>query len=159
MSCLLIAFYLLVISVTAEADVEKTTPPEHACLVGDSVKVVIDIEVADSPAKRQQGLMGRKNLGTHDGMLFVYDRLQPPSTAFWMYRTHLPLDIAYIGPNDQILAINAMTPCTAGAHECPKYPAGVSFNKALEMNRGFFAAEGIDVGDTFVRSHEADCSV
>jgi len=28
-------------------------------------------------------------------MLFVYDSTQPPDAGFWMYRTRIPLDIAF----------------------------------------------------------------
>jgi hypothetical protein len=30
------------------------------------------------------------------GMLFVYDSTQPGNAGFWMYRTRIPLDIAFV---------------------------------------------------------------
>lgn len=51
------------------------------------------IEVADTPELRAQGLMFRRNLPAGQGMLFVYPEPQPVS--FWMRNTLIPLDLIF----------------------------------------------------------------
>ncbi len=105
------------------------------------------VELALSPEQRGLGLMERRQLPDSMGMLFVYDSTQPPTATFWMFRTRIPLDIAFIDTTGVIRAINAMEPCAVEfARACPNYPATVPFRMALEVNRGYFARRGIQVG-------------
>lgn len=108
----------------------------------------LDVEVAETTAQRQRGLMGREYLPETRGMLFRFESEQPAGNAFWMYRTLIPLDIAYIDGEGRIVAINTMQPCESEApRECPTYPAGTAYYSALEVNAGYFAERGIQVGD------------
>ncbi|WP_404362603.1 DUF192 domain-containing protein [Marinobacter sp.] len=129
----------------------------QACLFSDTGAVPITVELAVTSEEKQQGLMERTSLAEDAGMLFVYDELRPPSHAFWMYKTLIPLDIAFIAPEGTIRAIRSMVPCTSGPNSCASYPAGVSFNRALEMNAGFFGRNDIGVGDRFARKDHRDC--
>jgi len=93
------------------------------------------------------GLMERRRLADSAGMLFVYDSTQPPDAGFWMYRTRIPLDIAFLDSAGVIRAIRSMTPCPATvAQGCPTYTPDVPYRYALEVNAGFFARHGIAVG-------------
>ncbi|WP_404375655.1 DUF192 domain-containing protein [Vreelandella aquamarina] len=108
----------------------------------------LDVEVAETASQRQRGLMGRDHLPEARGMLFRFEHEQPAGNAFWMYRTLIPLDIAYIDGEGRIVAINTMPPCESDApQECPSYPAGAAYHAALEVNAGYFAERGIQVGD------------
>ena len=108
----------------------------------------LDVEVAETASQRQRGLMGREHLPETRGMLFRFESEQPAGNAFWMYRTLIPLDIAYIDGEGRIVAINTMPPCESDApQECPSYPAGTAYHAALEVNAGYFAERGIQVGD------------
>lgn len=108
----------------------------------------LDVEVAETTAQRQRGLMGREQLPDTRGMLFRFESEQPAGNAFWMYRTLIPLDIAYIDDEGRIVAINTMQPCESETpRECPTYPAGTAYYSALEVNAGYFAEHGIQVGD------------
>ena len=113
----------------------------------DSVRAVV--EVAATRAQHEVGLAGRAALEPDSGMLF---RFQPPRSAdegFWMWRTHVPLDIAFIGADGTIHRIVGMDPCTAASQEdCPGYFADSPYSAALEMSRGWFARHGMDVGAT-----------
>ncbi|MGO3055511.1 DUF192 domain-containing protein [Halomonas sp. AOP43-A1-21] len=108
----------------------------------------LDVEVAKTPAQRQQGLMEREHLPEQQGMLFRFENEQPAGNAFWMYRTLIPLDIAFIDKEGRIVAINTMPPCESdNPGACPAYPAGAAYYSALETNAGYFAARGIKVSD------------
>ncbi|WP_458526075.1 DUF192 domain-containing protein [Onishia taeanensis] len=128
----------------AELHYAATTLALH----GDQGPSRLDVELAETPEQRANGLMGREHLETDAGMLFLYARPQPPDSGFWMYRTLIPLDIAFIDGNGRIAAIRQMTPCGSEvARECRAYRAGVVYRAALEVNAGYFAARGIGVGD------------
>ncbi len=108
----------------------------------------LSVEVARQADERSRGLMERDALAPNAGMLFVYARQQPPASSFWMYRTLIPLDIAFLGAEGEIRAIRRMLPCQAASSaECPRYAAKVPFHAALEVNAGYFRRHGIEVGD------------
>ncbi|MBW7469889.1 DUF192 domain-containing protein [Marinobacter sp. F4218] len=132
-------------------------PSSTACFITPEGSVPVTLEVAEDFGQRQKGLMGRKALAENEGMLFVYEQPQNPEHGFWMYKTLIALDIAYIGPKGEIGNIRTMAPCSSGnSGNCPSYPARVAFTSAVEMNRGFFSEHGIGVGDRLVVG-EADC--
>jgi uncharacterized membrane protein (UPF0127 family) len=104
-------------------------------------------ELAATDEKREVGLMERSSLPADAGMLFWYPEIQPGSAGFWMFRTRIPLDIAFLGPDGEIRAIQAMEPCPSEyPANCRSYAAGVEFQGALEVNRGFFQRHGIGTG-------------
>lgn len=102
--------------------------------------VPISVEIADTPALRERGLMQRDSLPDDAGMLFVYADEQVRS--FWMRNTKIPLDIAFIDRNGSIVSIEQMQPQT-DANTVSSSPAMY----ALEMNQGWFEANGVGVGD------------
>ncbi|MBN1883662.1 MAG: DUF192 domain-containing protein [Deltaproteobacteria bacterium] len=107
--------------------------------VGD---VEITAEVADNSSERSVGLMFRKEMADDHGMLFVYDL--PRQLGFWMKNTYIPLSIAFIDASGTIVSIQDMQPLDdTTIHRSPKPVVW-----ALEMNQGWFAENGVDVGDT-----------
>ena len=104
-------------------------------------RVPVQVEVADTPEERQQGLMGRTALAEDAGMLFVFDTEQPLS--FWMKDTLIPLSIAFIDAEGRIVDIQDMQPLDETPHLSAE-PA----RYALEVNQGFFVERGVMVGDT-----------
>jgi uncharacterized membrane protein (UPF0127 family) len=149
---------LVLIAIVVTACGEESKPPadEHVLsfdtasvrLASRRDTVRLSVELARSRAQQTMGLMERRQLAETAGMLFVYDSTQPPDAGFWMYRTRIPLDIAFIDSAGVVRAILRMVPCTATLIEgCPSYPPNVPYRYALEMNAGFFARHGISVGD------------
>jgi uncharacterized membrane protein (UPF0127 family) len=115
----------------------------------DTLRLTVQLAVSD--AQKTMGLMERKHLADSAGMLFVYDSTQPPDAGFWMYRTRIPLDIAFLDSTGVIRAVRSMTPCsTTIAQGCPLYTPDVSYRYALEVNAGFLARHGITVGHSVV---------
>jgi uncharacterized membrane protein (UPF0127 family) len=95
--------------------------------------------------------MERRYLPDTASMLFLFATDQPASGGFWMFRTRIPLDIAYVDSLGTIRAIKQMIPCfTDLAQGCPSYPAGVPYRAALEVNAGYFAQHKLDVGSRII---------
>lgn len=118
-------------------------------LTHQSDSLPLTVELAVTPSQKSMGLMERRRLADAAGMLFVYDSTQPPSAGFWMYRTRIPLDIAFLDSSGVIRAVRSMTPCpTTIAQGCPTFTPDVPYRHALEVNAGFFARHGIGVGDS-----------
>ncbi|WP_133483712.1 DUF192 domain-containing protein [Halomonas ventosae] len=108
----------------------------------------LQVEVARTIPQRSRGLMARDQLAEQAGMLFLYDRAQPSHNGFWMYRTRIPLDIAFIDEAGRIAEIYRMVPCTTDRPgECPVTRPGAPYRAALEVNAGAFEAMGVAPGD------------
>ena len=113
--------------------------------------VVVKAEVARSGEQRTMGLMERYKLAADSGMLFVYETDQPANAGFWMFRTRIPLDIAFADSAGRIGAILTMQPCEATlAAGCPTYTPNVGYRYALEVNAGFFARRRVTVGSRLI---------
>jgi len=68
-----------------------------------AIKKEIKIEIADNDFEQQTGLMYRKQMDTHKGMLFIFDKIKVRS--FYMKNTYIPLDIIYIDTDNVIINI------------------------------------------------------
>lgn len=110
--------------------------------------LVVSVEIAETPNQREVGLMEREELPENEGMFFLSYEERDSTDAFWMFRTRVPLDIAYLDRDGRIVATRTMEPCASpyGA-DCERYPPGVRYWGALEVNGGYLAARGIGVGD------------
>jgi uncharacterized protein len=96
-------------------------------------------QVAQNDEQRQTGLMHRKTMPTHEGMLFIFEA--PAVQCFWMKNTLLPLDIAFVADDGTIVNIDSMAPQTLESH-CSKHPV----RYVLEMNEGWFKQRNIKAG-------------
>ena len=67
----------------------------------------IDVEIADSPEEKAQGLMFRTRLDDRSGMLFFYET--PQEITMWMRNTYIPLDMVFIRSNGTVHRIEART--------------------------------------------------
>ena len=97
------------------------------------------VEIAQTFADRQLGLMHRDAMPADSGMLFVYKDEQV--RGFWMKDTRIPLSIAFANRRGEIVRIADMTPFDTG-RTSSLAPAMY----ALEMNQGWFEANGIEKG-------------
>ena len=61
----------------------------------------IDAQIAGTPEQRQTGLMLRKEMPQHEGMIFIFD--QPAKQCFWMKNTLIPLSAAFVS-DDGVLS-------------------------------------------------------
>lgn len=116
-------------------------------LVAGRDTVSLTVELAVSEEQQRVGLMERRQLSEHAGMLFVYDSMQPPNAGFWMYRTRIPLDIAFLDSAGVIRSVRTMVPCrTTIPQGCPSYTPGTHYRFALELNAGVLQRLGADTG-------------
>jgi uncharacterized membrane protein (UPF0127 family) len=96
-------------------------------------------EVAATPEQRSAGLMWRRSMAGHEGMLFVFPRAE--RHCMWMKNTFIPLSVAFLDEEGRIINIRNMQPQSETNH-CADAPALF----ALEMNLGWFAEKGIASG-------------
>jgi uncharacterized membrane protein (UPF0127 family) len=100
-----------------------------------------EVELATTPAEREQGLMFRKSMAPNAGMLFLYPGEQ--QVAFWMKNTLIPLDMLFLKADGSIARI---------AHDAVPFdetpiPSNSAVKAVLEVNGGTAASLGIKEGD------------
>lgn len=138
---------LLVWQLPAGADETATLQRSPLEIHVDAERHRLEVELARTSAERQKGLMERDYLDPDTGMLFLYDEAQPAQAGFWMYRTRIPLDIAFIAADGRIAALHTMQPCPSrNPYDCPVTVAGATYHAALEVNAGYFEERGIEEG-------------
>ena len=101
----------------------------------------LKIEIADTPNKRELGLMGRKNLDSDRGMLFKFPESQ--HLGFWMKNTYIPLDIAFLNEKGIVTQIEKMAPLSTRSIR-----SILPCKYALEVNKGWFDDNNIGIGDS-----------
>jgi hypothetical protein len=99
----------------------------------------IDAQIAQTPQQRQIGLMFRKDMATHEGMLFVFEA--PQTQCFWMKNTLLALTAAFVDDEGTVVNLADMQPQTTDTH-CSDKPV----RYVLEMHQGWFAKRKIGKG-------------
>jgi uncharacterized protein len=119
-----------------------TATAQPSVVVGDAAPITV--EVADTPADRAVGLMGRDEVPPGTGMVFVYP--EPVSNEFWMGDVLVPLSIVWV-LDDTVVGLAEMQPCPAADASCPRYSPGTHYTHAVETTGGTFTAAGIRVGD------------
>jgi uncharacterized membrane protein (UPF0127 family) len=138
-------FLLLLLSLTclscSDAKMKKLTIQK---INSSSTSVSVHVEVADNDEARLRGLMFRKSMGEKQGMLFVFD--QDSVSPFWMKNTYLPLDILFIGDNNEIVDIVEKAQPLSEELIRPSAP----YRLALEVNAGFVKQYKIEMGDRVV---------
>jgi uncharacterized membrane protein (UPF0127 family) len=101
------------------------------------------IEIADTDAARERGLMFRTSLAPDAGMLFDYHREQ--QTSFWMQNTLIPLDMIFISADGIVKTIHA----NAQPRDTTSIPSQVPVRFVLEIPGGRSEEIGLKVGDRF----------
>ncbi|TPK31566.1 DUF192 domain-containing protein [Mesorhizobium sp. B2-5-4] len=114
--------------------------PAPLVVVTKNGKRSFSIEVADTEAEREAGLMFREDMAANHGMLFVFDETR--DVSFWMKNTPMPLDLIFVGQDGRIRAIKQGEP-QSEAIVSPGEP--VRF--VLELKAGTAARDGIADGD------------
>jgi hypothetical protein len=99
------------------------------------------VEVADTEAEREKGLMFRTSLAPDAGMIFDFHASEP--VQFWMENTLIPLDMVFIAADGTVKGVHANAkPMDTTVISSP---APVRF--VLEIAGGRAAQIGLAAGD------------
>jgi len=91
----------------ALAFITKSVPPVVSV---QAPKAALRLEVADTPKTREVGLMYRRSLLAHTGMVFVFRT--DSIVGFWMKNTLMPLDMIFISSDGVVRAVYANVPAS-----------------------------------------------
>lgn len=106
--------------------------------------VVLDMYIADTPARRQNGLMFIESMNLYEGMLFIY--AQPAEISMWMKNTLIPLDMLFF---DQELRIRHIRRNTIPLSE-EIISSNGTVTGVIELNGGAAETLGILPGDRII---------
>jgi uncharacterized membrane protein (UPF0127 family) len=101
--------------------------------------------LAETEAQHNRGLMQVTDptLSGYDGMLFRFT--EDTNDRFYMRDTPMPLSIAFIASNGDIVSTADMAPCDDRAG-CPLYSAAAPYRFAIEVPQGHLGRLGIGPG-------------
>jgi uncharacterized protein len=109
----------------------------------------IKLEVAQTVAQIEHGLMERASMPEDQGMVFLF---RPPRPVrFWMYNCLMSLDMLFIKDGKIIKISHDVPPYKLpDPSKAPQYPTeGQIFaSEVLEVNAGYCARHGIKDGDS-----------
>ena len=100
----------------------------------------LQIEIPTEIRDFNLGLMFRESLDINSGMLFIFD--EACKQSFHMTETKIPLDIAFIREDGIIESIKQLEP-----NDTNPVSSDYEIICALEVNRGWFAENNVEVGD------------
>jgi hypothetical protein len=133
----LVTALFTLISITSSCGAE----PRVVISTREGRESVFQVEIADTPAKRELGLQYRRELAVDRGMIFLFSA--PSVQAFWMKNTPLPLDMIFIGSDRKIVGIVEQTvPFSLDSRS-----VGRPSQFVLEINGGLAKRHGIKAGD------------
>lgn len=107
----------------------------------------LEIEIAETPAQQERGLMFRRSLPEGTGMLFVFP--DESEHAFWMKNTFIDLAIGYFDRNRKLIDIQEMKATSVLEKNPPSYPSSGPAMYALEVPKGWFKRNRVVIGAEF----------
>lgn len=132
---LVLSLWLLHVAAACRAE------PKVTITTKQGRNVVFQVEVADSPAKRQLGLQYRRELASDRGMIFLFP--EESQQTFWMKNTPIPLDMIFINRDMKIVGIVEQTVPFSLDSRSVNAPS----QYVLEINGGLAKRHGIQTGD------------
>lgn len=102
---------------------------------------IIEVEVAKTPEEQATGLMFRKELSAHKGMLFIYKSSK--EVSMWMRNTYIPLDMIFIRHDGVVHRIEKETEPLSEEIISSKGPVSA----VLELPSGTADRLGLKAGD------------
>ena len=106
---------------------------------------VLKLEVAQAEADRMRGLMGRRSLAEHQGMIFVFG--SDADQHFWMKDTLIPLDMVFVSAKGKVTSISDHVPAvTAGESDTDVPRRAGSGRFVLELPAGEALRDGLKAG-------------
>ena len=102
------------------------------------------LELAGTPAARQKGLMNRYDLGSGDGMLFVWPR--EDYRSFWMKNTPVSLDILFFSSEMTLVSRHENTVPLSKK----RLPSGKPARYVVELTAGQAKLQGLKTGSLLI---------
>ena len=112
------------------------------------------LEVASDDSTRTKGLMGRTEIASDGGMLFIFPTSQMRS--FWMGYCLVDIDVMFLDPYGRVTAIHTMNieaprketeTEVAYKTRMPDYPSVYAAQFAIELRAGSIDRLGVNVDD------------
>ncbi len=112
------------------------------------------LDVASDDSTRTRGLMGRTEIASNGGMLFIFPTSQVRS--FWMGYCLVDMDIMFLDPNGRVTAFHTMKtedPRAEGESESDYsarlrgYPSVYATQFVIELQAGSIKRLGVEVDD------------
>ncbi len=129
---------------------QSTPGTEQVVIAGEEYQ----LEVAQDEATRAKGLMGRTEIASDGGMLFIFPTSELRS--FWMGNCLVDIDIMFLDRYGRVTAIHTMKtekPRKEDESEVdysdrmPLYPSVYATQFAIELRAGSIERLGVDVDD------------
>jgi hypothetical protein len=115
--------------------------PRIGIVAQEGREIVFQVEIADTPAKREMGLQYRRELAADHGMIFLF--AAEAQQSFWMKNTAIPLDMIFISGEGKIVGIVENTlPFSLESRS-----VGAPSRYVLEINGGLARRYGFKAGD------------
>jgi uncharacterized membrane protein (UPF0127 family) len=140
---IIIGFILLLVLIVASYRSFSQTKKGQTLSIGN--KITINIDIADTNAKRAKGYSNHAPISYNEGLLFVF----PVSDfyAFWMQDMLFDLDFIYIEKGRVVHVIeNVPAPINNGG-EVEYVNSPIPFSLVLEVKSGFIKKYGIKKND------------
>ncbi|MBX9691733.1 MAG: DUF192 domain-containing protein [Cyanobacteria bacterium] len=108
----------------------------------------VNLEVAQTDAEIQRGLMFRTSLGKDSGMVFLFSPRR--GVRFWMFHTLIPLDMLFVKDGKIVKLLEQVPPCKSeDPRKCPTYPdKDVEVDQVIELNGGYCKNHNVKEGDS-----------
>jgi uncharacterized membrane protein (UPF0127 family) len=133
----LLAWLALCLSVTA-----CQAQPKVIIATQQGREITFDVEIADTPTKRELGLQYRRDLAADRGMIFLFPH--EAEQTFWMKNTPIPLDMIFINSDHRIVGIAEQ----AVPFSLDPRSVGRPSQFVLEINGGLSKRYGIKPGNS-----------
>lgn len=138
---------LLSLGQAADRDARVENPIAQATQIeanfDSSPQVPLILEVAASEPEWRTGLKYRTELGTNNGMLFIFPSAR--QRTFWMQDTYIPLDIIFLNADLQVINIAEFT---APNQTEETYSSTAPAQYVVEVNGGWTAQHDLQPGDS-----------
>lgn len=114
-------------------------------IVVNAPKAALTLEVAGTPAQQEHGLMNRRYVAPHTGMIFVFERDEP--VDFWMKNTLVPLDMIFVAADGTVRRVFADVSVVAPTLPDDQIPKeGSQAKYVIELPAGEASKDGIAAG-------------
>lgn len=139
----LAAFVFLLLTLFVSGCNDGTDFYDLQIVTKDGRAIDYEVEIALSPEERAYGLMNRKDMPAHHGMIFLEEGMKPRVISMWMKNTYIPLDMIFVNRQGDVSHIHE----GAVPHDLSSISSIEPAIAVIELNAGQVKEQGISVGD------------